>query len=141
MNETTPPTEAAPENETNPQDEAPAEAAGDADASAEAGTETEPPAGPPFSDRPVTPEDIQAFGDIPMEVSVLLGHASLSVEQFLKLGRGAIVELKQPKEDPLMVEVNGHPVARANITVIEDKIGVTLCDIEHPSDLPPRRNG
>lgn len=72
---------------------------------------------------------VEAYGDIRVEISAMLGRASMSVEQFLKLGRGSIVELNQHKEDDIIIYVNEHPVARAEIRVIDDKVGFAVTDV------------
>ena len=38
-------------------------------------------------------QDLEAVYDIPVQVSAVLGKASMQVSQLLKLGRGAVVEL------------------------------------------------
>jgi len=48
--------------------------------------------GADFGDFPRGSQDLEAVYDIPVQVSAVLGKASMEVSQLLKLGRGAVVE-------------------------------------------------
>ncbi len=48
------------------------------------------------------------------------------MEQFLKLGRGAIIELEQTKDDDVMIHANGTKIARGEININEDKISISV---------------
>lgn len=69
-----------------------------------------------------------AIGDAPVEIKVVIGTAMLRVRDLLKLGRGAVVELDRHLKDPTDVYVEGVLVARGEVVIIDDKIGVTLTD-------------
>lgn len=69
-----------------------------------------------------------AIGDAPVEIKVVIGTAMLRVRDLLKLGRGAVVELDRQLKDPTDVYVEGVLVARGEVAIIDDKIGVTLTD-------------
>ncbi|WP_377810510.1 flagellar motor switch protein FliN [Azospirillum sp. A29] len=69
-----------------------------------------------------------AIGDAPVEIKVVIGTAMLRVRDLLKLGRGAVVELDRHLKDPTDVYVEGVLVARGEVAIIDDKIGVTLTD-------------
>ncbi len=88
----------------------------------------EKPAVAPVVNAP-TRGDIKRFGDISLKISAIMGTSTMSVEQFLKLGRGAIVELNQQKDEHLLITANGAPIAKGEITILEDMIGVTISDL------------
>ncbi|RJF84090.1 flagellar motor switch protein FliN [Azospirillum cavernae] len=69
-----------------------------------------------------------AIGDAPVEIKVVIGTAMLRVRDLLKLGRGAVVELDRELKDPTDIYVEGVLVARGEVAIIDDKIGVTLTD-------------
>ena len=69
-----------------------------------------------------------AIGDAPVEIKVVIGTAMLRVRDLLKLGRGAVVELDRHLKDPTDVYVEGVLVARGEVVIVDDKIGVTLTD-------------
>jgi flagellar motor switch protein FliN/FliY len=72
---------------------------------------------------------LDAVSDIPVQISVVLGKTSMQVQQLLKLGRGAVVELDRKIGEPVDIYVNNRLVARGEVVVVEDKIGVTMTEI------------
>jgi flagellar motor switch protein FliN len=72
---------------------------------------------------------LEAVYDIPVQVSVVLGKTSMQVNQLLKLGRGAVVELDRKVGEPIDIMVNNRLVAKGEIVVVEDRIGVTMTEI------------
>lgn len=72
---------------------------------------------------------LDAVSDIPVQVSVVLGKAAMQVNQLLKLGRGAVIELDRKVGEPIDVFVNNRLVARGEVVVVEDRIGVTMTEI------------
>lgn len=67
--------------------------------------------------------------DIPVQISVVLGKTSMQVNQLLKLGRGAVIELDRKVGEPIDIFVNNRLVARGEVVVVEDRIGVTMTEI------------
>lgn len=72
---------------------------------------------------------LEAVYDIPVQISVVLGKTSMQVNQLLKLGRGAVVELDRKVGEPIDIFVNNRLVARGEVVVVEDRIGVTMTEI------------
>jgi flagellar motor switch protein FliN/FliY len=72
---------------------------------------------------------LEAVSDIPVSISVVLGKTTMQVQQLLKLGRGAVVELDRKVGEPVDILVNNRMVARGEVVVVEDKIGVTMTEI------------
>ena len=72
---------------------------------------------------------LDAVADIPVQVSVILGRTQMQVSQLLKLGRGAVVELDRKVGEPIDIYVNNRLVARGEVVVVEDRIGVTMTEI------------
>lgn len=72
---------------------------------------------------------LEAVSDIPVSISVVLGKTSMQVQQLLKLGRGAVVELDRKVGEPVDILVNNRLVARGEVVVVEEKIGVTMTEI------------
>jgi len=71
-----------------------------------------------------------AVYNVDVEISVILGQSTLRVNQLLKLGRGAVVELEQKTDEPVEVYANGHLIARGEIIVTTgDKVGVSITEI------------
>jgi len=73
--------------------------------------------------------DLEAVYDIPVQVSAVLGKAKIEVSQLLKLGRGAVVELDRKVGEAIDIYVNDRLVARGEVVVVEDRLGVTMTEI------------
>ena len=72
---------------------------------------------------------LETVYDIPVQISVVLGKTSMQVNQLLKLGRGAVIELERKVGEPIDIYVNNRLVARGEVVVVEDRIGVTMTEI------------
>jgi flagellar motor switch protein FliN len=72
---------------------------------------------------------IEAVYDVPVQVSAVLGRVTMSVSQLLKLGRGAVVELDRRVGENVDVYVNNRLVARGEVVVMEDRLGITMTEI------------
>lgn len=70
-----------------------------------------------------------AVYDIPVEITAVLGTATLQVSQLLKLGRGAVVELDRRVDEEIEIHANNQLVARGEVMVINDRLAVTMTDI------------
>jgi len=109
-------------------DEAPAETSMglkeiEAAEGAEISNEQEFAIGEPMAD------DVSAIYDIPVQISAVLGRSTMQVSQLLKLGRGAVVELDRKVGEAIDIYVNNRLVARGEVVVVEDKLGVTMTEI------------
>ena len=80
-------------------------------------------------DKPYGAHDLEAVYDIPVQVSAVLGRATMEVSQLLKLGRGAVVELDRKVGEAIDIYVNNRLVARGEVVVVEDRLGVTMTEI------------
>jgi flagellar motor switch protein FliN/FliY len=81
------------------------------------------------SDLARTASDLEAVFDIPVHVSAVLGKSRMQVSQLLKLGRGAVVELDRKVGEAIDIYVNNRLVARGEVVVVEDRLGVTMTEI------------
>ena len=73
--------------------------------------------------------DLEAVFDVPVQVSAVLGKASMEVSQLLKLGPGAVIELDRKVGEAIDIYVNNRLVARGEVVVIDDRLGVTMTEI------------
>jgi flagellar motor switch protein FliN/FliY len=79
---------------------------------------------------PRTARDLEAVYDIPVTVSAVLGKATMQVNQLLKLGRGAVVELDRKLGEAIDIYVNNRLVARGEVVMVDDsRLGVTMTEI------------
>ena len=73
--------------------------------------------------------ELSAVFDVPVHVSAILGKAHMDVSQLLKLGRGAVVELDRKVGEAIDIYVNNRLVARGEVVIVEDRLGVTMTEI------------
>lgn len=76
--------------------------------------------------------NLESVYDVPVQVSAVLGRTTMSVSQLLKLGRGAVVELDRKVGESIDVLVNGRLVAKGEVVIVEDRIGITMTEIIKP---------
>lgn len=72
---------------------------------------------------------LEALYDVPVRVSVVLGATSMPLSSILKLGKGAVIELERTVGEPIDVFVNNKKVAKGEIVIVDEKIGVTLTEV------------
>lgn len=72
---------------------------------------------------------LEALYDVPVQISVVLGKTSMQLSNLLKLGRGAVIELERTVGEPVDIYVNSRMVAKGEIVVVDNKIGVTLTEV------------
>ena len=72
--------------------------------------------------------------DVPLNVRVELGRTRMYVEDILKLGDGAVVELDKLAGDPVDVLVNDRLVARGEILVLNENFCVRITEIVDPKE-------
>ena len=78
---------------------------------------------------PQNAKELEAVYEIPVQVSAVLGKATMQVSQLLKLGRGAVVELDRKVGEAIDIYVNNRLVARGEVVVVDDRLGVTMTEI------------
>jgi flagellar motor switch protein FliN/FliY len=78
--------------------------------------------------------DLNLLLDIPLNISVELGRASLLLQDVLDLAPGSVVELDKAAGEPVDVLVNGRLVARGEVVVIEDNFGIRITEIVSPQE-------
>lgn len=72
---------------------------------------------------------LEAVYDVPVTVKAVLGTTNMHISQLLKLGRGAVVELDRKVGDAIDVYVNDRLVARGEVVIVDEKLGVTMTEI------------
>lgn len=82
----------------------------------------------------VPPKNIDLILDIPLKVTVELGKTEMYIRDILNLGPGSIIELDKLAGEPVEVLVNGKPIARGEVVVIDENFGVRITDIISPRE-------
>ncbi len=81
-----------------------------------------------------TAVDLAPVFDVPVNISAVLGRASLSVAQLLKLGAGTVLELDRKVGEAIDIYVNNRLVARGEVVVVDERLGVTMTEIIKDGD-------
>jgi flagellar motor switch protein FliN/FliY len=76
-----------------------------------------------------TASDLEAVFDVPVRVSVVLGRARVPIANLLKMDIGTVVELDRQVGEAVEIFVNGRLVARGEIVLVENRLGVTMTEI------------
>ncbi len=85
---------------------------------------------PAISGKPPTnAKELEAVYEIPVQVSAILGKSNMQVSQLLKMGRGAVIELDRKVGEAIDIYVNNRLVARGEVVVVENRLGVTMTEI------------
>lgn len=74
-------------------------------------------------------KDLEAVYDVPVQISAVLGRSTMPVHKLLKLGRGAVVELDRRVGEAIDIYVNNRLIARGEVVVVDDHLGVTMTEI------------
>ena len=69
---------------------------------------------------------------VDVEISVVLGRSVLPMQQLLRMGRGAVIQLDASEKDEVWILANNHPVARGEIESRDDRIAIT---VTRPADV------
>jgi len=63
---------------------------------------------------------------VKVEISVVLGRSNIPMQQFLRMGRGAVIPLDAGEGDEVWILANNHPVARGEISISDDRIAIVV---------------
>jgi len=69
---------------------------------------------------------VNAVEKVYVELSVVIGRSKMPINQLLKMGRGAVIELDSHQDDEVWILVNNVPIARGEIVVQEEKVAVSI---------------
>ena len=72
---------------------------------------------------------LDAVMDIPVNITMEVGHAKISIRNLLQLNQGSVIELERLAGEPLDVLVNGTLIAHGAAVVVNDKFGIRLTDV------------
>src|SRR3954469_23847430 len=81
-----------------------------------------------------TATDLAPVFDVPVNISAVLGRANMSVAQLLQLGQGSVLELDRKVGEAIDIYVNNRLVARGEVVVVDDRLGVTMTEIIKDGD-------
>jgi flagellar motor switch protein FliN len=83
----------------------------------------------PAAPHPVTAEELARLHDVPVELAVEVGRTKMTIREALALGPGSIVTLNRLAGEPVDLLVNGKPIARGEVVVIDEEFGLRVTEV------------
>ena len=81
-----------------------------------------------------TATDLAPVFDVPVSISAVLGRATMSVAQLLQLQSGSVLDLDRKVGEAIDIYVNNRLVARGEVVIVDDRLGVTMTEIIKDGD-------
>jgi flagellar motor switch protein FliN len=75
------------------------------------------------------PTNLDVVLDVPVSLTVELGHCQLPLREVLQLAVGSVIQLDKAADAPVELFVNGKLVARGEVVVIEERFGVKIIEV------------
>lgn len=88
--------------------------------------------------------DLRRLSEVPIDLTVEIGRARMTVGETLELRPGSIITLNRMAGEPVDLLVNGTPIARGEVVVIDEQFGVRVTDVvgatseEQMASAPPQ---
>jgi flagellar motor switch protein FliN/FliY len=79
--------------------------------------------------------DLAAVYDVPVNIQAVLGRSSMEVASLLRLTRGSVIELDRKVGEAIDIYVNNRLVARGEVVVVDERLGVTMTEIIKDGDV------
>lgn len=79
-------------------------------------------------------KDIGFLLDVPLQVTVEIGRSKILVKNLLQMVEGYVVELDKLAGEPLDLYVNSRLIARGEVVLVNEKLGLRLTDVVSPSE-------
>ncbi|MFP5364205.1 MAG: flagellar motor switch protein FliN [Thermoleophilia bacterium] len=74
-------------------------------------------------------DELQRLHDVPVELAVEIGRTRMTIGETLALGPGSIVSLNRLAGEPVDLLVNGRPIARGEVVVVDEEFGLRVTEI------------
>ena len=75
------------------------------------------------------PPELECLYDVPVELAVEIGRTQMTIRETLALGPGSIVTLNRLAGEPVDLLVNGKPIARGEVVVIDEEFGLRVTEV------------
>ena len=81
-----------------------------------------------------TAAELSPVYDVPVNIQAVLGRANMEVATLLRLARGSVIELDRKVGEAIDIYVNNRLVARGEVVVVDERLGVTMTEIIKDGD-------
>jgi flagellar motor switch protein FliN/FliY len=78
--------------------------------------------------------DLRPVFDVPVNVQAVIGRTTIEVAKLLELSPGSVLELDRRVGEAIDIYVNSRLVARGEVVIVDDRLGVTMTEIIKNSD-------
>jgi flagellar motor switch protein FliN len=83
--------------------------------------------------------ELERLRDVPVELAVEIGRTRMTIGETLALGPGSIITLNRLAGEPVDLLVNGKPIARGEVVVIDEEFGLRITDVVSGASRSTRR--
>jgi flagellar motor switch protein FliN/FliY len=73
--------------------------------------------------------ELERLYDVPVELAVEIGRTQMTIRETLALGPGSIVTLNRLAGEPVDLLVNGKPIARGEVVVLDEEFGLRVTEV------------
>jgi flagellar motor switch protein FliN/FliY len=73
--------------------------------------------------------ELERLYDVPVELAVEIGRTHMTIRETLALGPGSIVTLNRLAGEPVDLLVNGKPIARGEVVVLDEEFGLRVTEV------------
>ena len=73
--------------------------------------------------------ELERLYDVPVELAVEIGRTQMTIRETLALGPGSLVTPTRRAGEPVDLLVNGKPIARGEVVVIDEEFGLRITDV------------
>ena len=73
--------------------------------------------------------DLRRLSAVPVDLSVEIGRTRMTVGETLELREGSVITLDRMAGEPVDLLVNGTPIARGEVVVIDQQFGLRLTEV------------
>ncbi|KAF0173218.1 MAG: flagellar motor switch protein FliN [Hyphomonadaceae bacterium] len=80
--------------------------------------------------------DLAPVFDVPVKIQAVLGKTNVDVATLLRLSRGSVLELDRKVGEAIDIYVNNRLVARGEVVLVEERLGVTMTEIIKDGETP-----
>jgi flagellar motor switch protein FliN/FliY len=78
--------------------------------------------------------ELERLYEVPVELAVEIGRTQMTIRETLALGPGSIITLNRLAGDPVDLLVNGKPIARGEVVVIDEEFGLRVTEVTSAND-------
>jgi flagellar motor switch protein FliN len=82
----------------------------------------------------IQPKNIERLLDVELDIIVRFGVTHIQLRDLVRIGVGTMIELKRTVDDPVELLVNGRPLARGEVVVVDGYYGVRITEIGSPAE-------